>query len=889
MRKIKISKKLLSIILAALLVVSISSTAVYADGDAPVVNPDAKPSFITSTGGVYAHADAGSNSPQAWQIWTNYEGMNASSNTKYIFLPATANDSKVELYNNYTDSITAGGVTIAAGTSAIVNYTDGASMTVRRGSTSYSLIIRKSDAEASVYVNDTTNSYVDANGVTQNTDLYSFLIQNKQNSCSTADVSVVSESGTVDTKLKKIKGRGNTNWRDTDKKPFNLTFNEKTTIGHTTSKKFSFVANAKDSTLLRNSIMYDMASEVGNPYAPDTSFVDFYVNGVYRGCYIACHKVDLGKNSIVSLKDESDKVDTGFNFLIEVDVWNYKDDVYFETSRGYHVVLKTPDLEDFTAGTPEYENRFNYIKNTYQNFENVLYSGNMSQLEQICDLDSLATMYLLQDFGKNCDGGYTSTYFTYNAADGKFYAAPIWDCDSDLGAVDCVRDGCSTSTCNVQGWTTRTATYNGTVNPYGKAFTTQGKTADGKTFEDIVKAAWNGKFLPAVNVLMGKSNSTGRLKSIDAYANSITKAQYNNYIMWDFMWNCAAYRGTGLSGSYSRDYSGELKYLKDWTQARANWITSQYSSTQPTTPTSPTQSTVPQANYYLTGFGFGGWGATDYQLTPNGDGTYYIDVTLKAGTHYYFKAFDGASTYYTANFDDPETASYVHPAGNNMNTETTPTADTKVRITLRGGALYITAQPSATTPVTPTVPTEPDIPEGKTAVYFKNTQNWGKVNFFVWYGSESGVTVNADWPGEAAEYAGKSADGKEVYRAVFDSAFKNIIFCNDTSMGAQTVDIALAGSNVLYTADDSYTARQTDGVHVHDVSTANYTDNPVIGDVDTNGIINIRDVTNIQLYLVGLKDFTAAQLTAADADKNGKPSIRDVTTIQLYLADLIEL
>ena len=117
MRKIKISKKLLSIILAALLVVSISSTAVYADGDAPVVNPDAKPSFITSTGGVYAHADAGSNSPQAWQIWTNYEGMNASSNTKYIFLPATANASKVELYNNYTDSITAGGVTIAAGTS----------------------------------------------------------------------------------------------------------------------------------------------------------------------------------------------------------------------------------------------------------------------------------------------------------------------------------------------------------------------------------------------------------------------------------------------------------------------------------------------------------------------------------------------------------------------------------------------------------------------------------------------------------------------------------------------------------------------------------------------------------------------------------------------------
>ncbi|MBQ7503937.1 MAG: CotH kinase family protein [Ruminococcus sp.] len=889
MKNIKISKRLLSIILAALLVVSISSTAVYADGGDPVVNPDAKPSFITSTGGVYAHADAGSSSPQAWQKWTNYGGINADSNAKYLFLPAAANNSKVELYNNYTESITAGGVTIAAGSSAIVSYTDGASMTVRRGSTNYSLIIRKSDAEASVYVNDSTNSYVDANGVTQNTDLYSFLIQNKQNSCSTADVSVVSQSGISDTKLKKIKGRGNTNWTQTDKKPFNLNFNDMTTIGHTTSKKFSFVSNAKDSTLLRNSIMYDLASDVGNPYAPDTSFVDFFVNGDYRGCYIACNKVDLGKNAVVSLKDESDKLDTGFSFLIEVDVWNYKNDVYFETTRGYHVVLKTPDLDGYDPTDASMKAKYDYIKNTYQNFENVLYSGNMSELEQICDLDSLATMYLLQDFGKNCDGGYTSTYFTYNATEGKFYAAPIWDCDSDLGAVDCTRDGCSTSTCNVQGWTTRTATYNRTVNPYGKAFTTSGKTADGRTFEDIVKAVWTDRFLPAVDVLMGKSESNGRLKSIDAYADSISSARYNNYVMWDFMWYCAAYRGTGLSGSYSRDYSGELKYLKDWAQARANWITSQLSGTTPTNPTNPTQSTVPQASYYLTGLGFGGWGATDYPLTKASDGTYYIDVTLEAGTRYYFKIFDGGNNYYTANFDDPETASYVHAAGNHDNTEVTPTVDTKVRITLRGGAFYVTAQPSETTPTTPTEDTEPDIPEGKTVVYFKNTQNWGKVNFFVWYGSGTRVTVNADWPGEAAEYAGKSADGKEVYRVEFDSAFQNIIFCNDTSMGAQTVDIALAGSNVLYSADDSYTARQADGVHVHNVSTANYTDNPVIGDVDTNGKINIRDVTSIQLYLVGLKDYTAAQLTAADADKNGKPSIRDVTTIQLYLVDLIEL
>ncbi|MBR1731341.1 MAG: CotH kinase family protein [Ruminococcus sp.] len=356
MKNQKITKKFISLFLAVLLVVLATVTAFAAD-DGIAVNPDAKPAFITSEGGIYAHADAGSSSPQAWQIWNNYSGINADS-AKYIFLPAAASDSKVELYNNYTENVVANGVTIAPGEAQIVNYTDGSKMTVKRGSVNYSLIIRKSDAEASVYVNDSTNSYVDVNGVTQNTDLYSFLIQNKQNSVKNADVSVVSQSGTIDTKLKKIKGRGNTNWRDTDKKPFNLTFNDMTTIGHTTSKKVSFVANAKDSTLIRNSIMYDLASEVGNPYAPDTSFVDFYVNGVYRGCYIACNKIDLGKNAVVSLKDDSDKVDSDFNFLVEADVWNYKDDVYFTTSRGYTIVLKTPDLDGYDESDPSMKAKY---------------------------------------------------------------------------------------------------------------------------------------------------------------------------------------------------------------------------------------------------------------------------------------------------------------------------------------------------------------------------------------------------------------------------------------------------------------------------------------------------------------------------------------------------
>ena len=77
--------------------------------------------------------------------------------------------------------------------------------------------------------------------------------------------------------------------------------------------------------------------------------------------------------------------------------------------------------------------KFEFIKSTYQNFENILYNGTLEELEKIWDIESLAKMYLVQKFGKNCDGGLTSTFFTYNANEGKFYAAPIWDCDSTFG------------------------------------------------------------------------------------------------------------------------------------------------------------------------------------------------------------------------------------------------------------------------------------------------------------------------------------------------------------------------------------------------------------------------------------------------------------------------
>lgn len=92
-----------------------------------------------------------------------------------------------------------------------------------------------------------------------------------------------------------------------------------------------------------------------------------------------------------------------------------------------------------------------------------------------------------------------------------------------------------------------------------------------------------------------------------------------------------------------------------------------------------------------------------------------------------------------------------------------------------------------TTPDTPDTPDTPVTPTGGTAVYFKNTANWSKVNVYMW---NSDQDKNAAWPGEAAKSLG---DGVWMYEA--KKNFANVIF-NDGA--TQTGDIEFKGSDYIY-------------------------------------------------------------------------------------------
>lgn len=59
----------------------------------------------------------------------------------------------------------------------------------------------------------------------------------------------------------------------------------------------------------------------------------------------------------------------------------------------------------------------------------------------------------------------------------------------------------------------------------------------------------------------------------------------------------------------------------------------------------------------------------------------------------------------------------------------------------------------------------------------------------------------------------------------------------------------------------------------------------IFGDADTNGYINVNDVTAIQRCLAELDSFNAVQAVLADTNGDGVISVDDATRLQMYLAE----
>lgn len=176
-----------------------------------------------------------------------------------------------------------------------------------------------------------------------------------------------------------------------------------------------------------------------------------------------------------------------------------------------------------------------------------------------------------------------------------------------------------------------------------------------------------------------------------------------------------------------------------------------------------------------------------------------------------------------------------------------------------------------------------------TGVYvcYDNTRNKWTAPLYVYMYDElttPGSTVtNNGWPGEKMEYDEETGYYYyEVPQNFVDSANTMAIVTNGSKQypAANTPGLLLEGKTHLLSGKSDWNeisfkpGGQTSTIEV------------LVGDVDLDEDINVKDATLLQLYAANLKTLDDTQLIAADADYSGVVDVKDATLIQLYAANL---
>ncbi|MBR3988419.1 MAG: CotH kinase family protein [Clostridia bacterium] len=607
-------KKLLAILLALIMVLSVCTFAVNAEGDP---TPDYKSVEYIKTDMLYVHGTSQTAETEAWQHWQKLDlyrdydedeqrdmGVKREdgiSKEYYFFLPSGADGKKAEILNTFSEDIKIGDVTVGSWSTAVIDYNTTDDFKVTIGGEEYTFRFRKSGAEAAVYIN---NPDADGNG----TDLFSYLSQDKENDAK-ATGAIVNKDGSVDnTPVKKIKGRGNTTWQK-EKKPFNVTYEEAVSIdGMEKTKKLSLLANYQDSTLARNRILFGIADAVGIPYSSDSRFVDFYMNGEYLGTYEIAQKVDIGKKNLVKVIDDDTHLNEDgtlkeeFPFLVEIDAGAGNTDYHTYSSKAKcNLTVKGPELDN---DDPYYDKVLHDVKTKFDEMYTAVVNDT-DNLTDLVDIDSLAKLVLINELSKNWDVGISSFYLTYQAdEDGnyKFFGSPCWDYDNSIGNATGVKSDLRnmgvTDYEEPTGWWTKLKLNSGRGSGKGGKYTLPGYAAMNETIYQRMAEIWFEDFVPALETLNSENVAEGVIYSKDVYYNYLKDSAEMNYeIGWRINtgdWICDHSELTlgtydKETGAFTADtevtkytdsevftYEGEYNYMIDWLNTRAAWLSSEF-------------------------------------------------------------------------------------------------------------------------------------------------------------------------------------------------------------------------------------------------------------------------------------------------------------------------
>ena len=351
-----------------------------------------------------------------------------------------------------------------------------------------------------------------------------------------------------------IRGRGNTSWTISDKKPYRIKLEEQSEVfGMHKDKDWVLVANYSDKSLLRNHVAMAVSRICQMKWTPDMLSVSVTLNGDYMGVYdiaeqreVNGHKVDI---ELVTPDDNSGEEITGGYFL-EIET---KQDgiVNFYTSKGIPVIFNDPESPT--------KAQIKYVKQYLADFENALYSTDFTDPEKgyaaYINVDSFINFFIVQELAKNIDGNLAKSCFMTKERGKKLELSNVWDFDLAYGNCNYISDSYPGATNTAEGWFIRDYVY--TDYKKGPSYGWFGKLFKDPAFTARLKNRWNC-LKPQLDTIP---------QYIDHCAEALYGEEVNNFSTYPIL---GVYVWPNLK--VFQTYDQEVNYLKTFYRQRLEWM-----------------------------------------------------------------------------------------------------------------------------------------------------------------------------------------------------------------------------------------------------------------------------------------------------------------------------
>ena len=317
-----------------------------------------------------------------------------------------------------------------------------------------------------------------------------------------------------------------------------------------------------DKTLMRNFLAYTLSNEMGH-WASHCRFVELKVNGDYKGIYVLMEKIKRSEGRLnlsdLNPDDVADDQLTG-GYIFSVD----------KQPNGWYSSYQVPNTTD--GGRRQYSFVFpkvdeivfqqkNYLKSVVDKFEQVAASDYFQDpvkgLDKYIDYSSFVDYHIIDEISRNVDGYRFSTYFHKNkdSKNSKIIAGPVWDFDIAFH---------NANYCNgelASGWA---LDYNYDCMSEAASsipFFWYKMAREDSIFKNILHCHWNSY---RKNII----NEEHLFHLIDSIALLTEEARGRHFARWPIL-------GTYVWPNpqpVPSDYPGEIAQLKEWLQARIEWL-----------------------------------------------------------------------------------------------------------------------------------------------------------------------------------------------------------------------------------------------------------------------------------------------------------------------------